>query len=342
MVVDEFRRRDGSVGTAPRLRPSNVRRYRVKWLTPRAYRRWRDIGLGGYGADGTRDASWRGRNDARNVAFADLLWSSGLRLREGATLLCWELPAAGGGGAGFVRGRVAENVAKGGSRDFWVAERALRGIEAYRDSARAAAVRRAQHEGRYDRLDGVMVAQALTRSRQVVPAGGDGGRVRVSLDALSATDRQRLFVETDDGLEPAMLWLTEAGMPMPYDSWKKVFSVANVRCAAQGVAISCHAHMLRHSFALRMLVTLMHAVDRRLGLTPQQQHDYQQWYGDPYVYVQTLLGHRSRDTTEAIYLEPAKGLQIELFLSGDEDREAASALLSRVAAASDRVLDDLR
>ena len=340
IAVDEVRRRDGSTTFAPRLRPSNIRRHRVKWLTPGAYRRWRDIGLGGYGADGVRDASWRGRNDTRNIAFADLLWASGLRLREGATLLGWELPASCGGG-GAVRSRVGEDVAKGGGRDFWVDERALRGIEAYRDSARAAAVRRAQSEGRYARLAGVVVAQAVTRNRQVVLASG-GGRDRVPLDALTAEDRRRLFVEVEGGLEPAMLWLTESGMPMPYDTWKKVFSVASVRCAAQGVAINCHAHMLRHSFALRMLVTLMHALDRRFGLTPQQRQEYRELYGDPYVYVQTLLGHRSRDTTEAIYLEPVKSVAVELFLNGDEDRESASAVLSRIAESSDRVLDDPR
>lgn len=341
VAVDEVRRPDGSVRHVARLHPSNVRRSRVKWLTSRAYRRWRDIGLRGYGADGMRDASWRGRNDVRNAAFADVLWSSGLRLREGATLLCWELPSSCGG-AGLVRGRVGEDVAKGSGRDFWIAERALRDIEAYRDSARAAAVRRAQSERRYEGLDGLMVAKSVTRNRQVVLAGSDGSRDRISLDALSAVDRERLFVEGDDGLEPAMLWLTEAGMPMPYDTWKKVFAVANDRCAAQGVAISCHAHMLRHSFALRMLVSLMHTFDRRLDLTPQRRHENRELFGDPYVCVQTLLGHRSRDTTEAIYLEPAKGLEVELFLNGDEDHESASVLLSRIAQASDRVLDDLR
>ena len=341
IVVDEVRRRDGTVGAAVRLRPSNVRRSRVKWLTTRAYRRFRDVGLDGYRADGLRDASWRGRNGIRNVAFADLLWSSGLRLREAATLLSLEVPASCGGG-GFVRGRVGEAVAKGSGRDFWVAERALRGIEGYRDSSRAAAVRRAQSEGRYSDLDGVMVAVSVTRNRQVVLAGNGGRRDRVSLDALSAEDRRRLFVEGDGGLEPAMLWLTEGGMPMPYDTWKRIFAVASARCESQGVPISCHAHMLRHSFALRMLVTLMHTFDRRFGLTPQQREENRKLFGDPYVCVQVLLGHRSRETTESIYLEPVKGLELELFLNGDgEDDEPVVALLSRVAQASSRVLDEL-
>ena len=96
-----FAGRDAGTRTAlrrkrcgPVLRPKAVRSVRLKWLTPRAYRRWRDVGLGGYLADGTRDVSWRGRNDGRNLAFSETLWSSGLRLREGGTLLLDELPSS--------------------------------------------------------------------------------------------------------------------------------------------------------------------------------------------------------------------------------------------------------
>ena len=294
--VDEVRHRDGTVRSAVRLRPSNARSSRVKWLTPRAFRRWRNVGLGGYGTDGLRDCSWRGRNDARNVAFADMLWSSGLRLREGATLLSFEVPGSFGGGA-FIRGRVGGAVAKGAGRDFWVSHRAVRTIEGYMDSARAAAVRRAQEKGRYNMLDGVMVVSSVTSNRQVIFTDERGVSGRVSLDALSAEDRCKVFVEGDGGLEPAMVWLTESGMPMPHDTWKKVFARANARCVSQDVDIRCHPHMLRHSFALRMLVTLMHTFDRRLGLTPQDRKEYRRLFGDPYVVVQMMLGHRSRETT---------------------------------------------
>ena len=341
VVIDEVRRRDGSVGAAVRLRPSNARPSRVKWLTSRAYRRWRDVGLGGYGADGLRDGSGHCRNDVRNMAFADLLWSSGLRLREAATLLSLEVPTSCGGE--FVRGRVGEAAAKGAGRYYWVTNRALQAIEGYRDSTRAAAVRRAQQQGRYTELDGVMVAVSATKNRQIVLASGRGVSDRMSLDALSAEDRRRVFVEGDDGLEPAMLWLTESGMPMPYETWKRVFAVASARCAKQGVDIGCHPHMLRHTFALRMLATFMRAFDRRFELTPLQREEYRKLLGDPYVCVQMMLGHRSRETTENTYLEPVQGLQVELFLNGDgEDDEAASALLSQIAQASSLVQDDLR
>lgn len=180
---------------------------------------------------------------------------------------------------------------------------------------------------------------SATKNRQIV--FGDGSRM--SLDALSAEDRCRVFVEGEDGLEPAMVWLTESGMPMSYETWRKVFAVASARCASQGVEIDCYPHMLRHSFALRMLVTLMHTFDRRFGLTPQQREEHRKLFGDPYVCVQMMLGHRSRETTENIYLEPVNGLLVDWCLNGDwEDDESASALLSRVAQASSLVQDDLR
>jgi hypothetical protein len=74
----------------------------------------------------------------------------------------------------------------------------------------------------------------------------------------------RLFTETEHGLEPLWLWLTEGGTPMAYESWEKVFDAANARVAAvfaaatrqdgrRRTAIACSPHMMRHSFALYML-----------------------------------------------------------------------------------------
>jgi hypothetical protein len=83
---------DGSSVKVPELAPTDTRSYNVKWLTPRAYRLWRDVGLRGYTADGLPDETWRGRNDGRDAAFADLLLSSGLRRREAGSLLLAELP----------------------------------------------------------------------------------------------------------------------------------------------------------------------------------------------------------------------------------------------------------
>jgi len=111
VLVHQVRLRGGGTATVADQAPRDVRSADVKWVTPRTYRLWRDTGLLGYDAGGQPDPSWRGRNDGRNVAFTDLLFSSGLRLREGGCLLTLEVPGAAGG-HGYYEGIVAGAVAK--------------------------------------------------------------------------------------------------------------------------------------------------------------------------------------------------------------------------------------
>jgi hypothetical protein len=51
-----------------------------------------DGGPRGFDAEGRRDRAWRGRNDDRNAAYADLLLSSGMRRTEAGSMLTLELP----------------------------------------------------------------------------------------------------------------------------------------------------------------------------------------------------------------------------------------------------------
>lgn len=50
--------------------PSAIRRSDVKWLTPEAFRLWRNVGLRGFTFDGMPAESWSGRTEDRDVAFA--------------------------------------------------------------------------------------------------------------------------------------------------------------------------------------------------------------------------------------------------------------------------------
>jgi hypothetical protein len=168
--------------------------------------------------------------------------------------------------------------------------------------------------------------------------------------AIGPAERMRLFTGTEHGLEPLWLWLTEGGTPRAYESGEKVFDAANARVAAvfaaatrqdgrRRTAIACTPHTMRHSFALYMLVALHHALDRRFGLTPEERRHFRQVYGDPWVMVRDLLGHKSEQTTRLVYLEPLNGLQVRSMLDHDEDLEA---LLSRVAASSRLVITPAR
>ena len=324
------------------LRPRDARPNRVKWLTPRAYRQWRDTGLGGRLPDGGHDPSWRDRNDGRNLAFANLLWTSGLRLREAGSLLVLELPDVDRQ-AQYLRSRVADAVAKGRGRDFWMAATTRHEVDGYIVSTRAAAIGKARSKGRYENVPNRLVIVGRDRANLRVRDTQD--RVStVNLNRLGWRDRLTLFIETEAGLEPAMLFLAGSGMPISYETWETIFTTANVRCAQLGVRVSCYPHMLRHSFALRMLLTLMHAFDQRMGLTPEERKDYRLLFGDPWTLVQTLLGHTNPQTTRDIYLEPVSGLQVDIFLNPGEsdDENRFTEVVARQLAATGLVNDGSR
>ncbi|MFF8997361.1 hypothetical protein ACF1GW_09655 [Streptomyces achromogenes] len=65
------------------MKTSDMKTSAVKWLSPRAFRLWRNVRLGGLLPGGLEDAAWRGRAAGRDTAYADLMYSSGLRHRWG-------------------------------------------------------------------------------------------------------------------------------------------------------------------------------------------------------------------------------------------------------------------
>ena len=321
------------------IRPTNASSQDIKWLTTETYELWRNVGLRGYGADGLPDPSFRGRNKTRNVAYAELLWRSGLRLREAGTLLLQEVPSRPQPGRYFAASRVGEAVAKGRGRKFWIERAGLAAIEGYTRTTRAASVARAQTKRRYNNLTRLMIIERITKRGHVFYRDENGGEGTVSLDNLDADARRRVFVEGPRGLEPAMLWLTESGMPMKYNSWQMVFYEADQHCARRGVPeIFCYPHMLRHSFALRLLVISLYLLDHRFNITPEQREYYRRQFGDGYAFVQSLLGHRSSETTREIYLEPAKHIPVDLFVPGEAKIRSPQELMDIIVEGSSQVL----
>ncbi|WP_063271559.1 site-specific integrase [Amycolatopsis keratiniphila] len=328
---------DGSSIKVPELAPTDTRSYNVKWLTPRAYRVWRDVGLRGYTADGLPDETWRGRNDGRDAAFADLLISSGLRRREAGSLLLTELPDTTVTQQ-YYAAHVATATAKRSDRYFYVSRSALKAIDAYRVSTRAEVVARAQRSGVYDALPARWLVRSINNRGSVQWVDEQGRPGKATLDDLDDLDRRKLYIEGEHGIEPMAIWLTETGLPMRYRSWNRVFGLANARCKAQGLKVFCSPHMLRHSFALQMVISLHYAMDRRLGLTAAERKYYETVYGNVWSLVKDLLGHASEETTKAVYLEPVRGLQLETLLNDASD-ESADELLARLAEQTGLILD---
>jgi hypothetical protein len=109
--------------------------------------------LRGRDLSGRADPSWQGRNEQRDAAFAEGLYGTGLRLGSWASVVLPELPDVARG-RGFFRCQLADACAKGGNGyAYWMPLAALRGVLGYVEGARAAAARRTQAAGRYDRAD---------------------------------------------------------------------------------------------------------------------------------------------------------------------------------------------
>ncbi|MFD8474891.1 tyrosine-type recombinase/integrase [Streptomyces globisporus] len=344
--------RNGEPVLVPRARAKNARTSEVRWLTPRAFRRWVDVGLRGCDADGLAAAGWAGRLADRNAAFADLLFSSGMRLAEGASLLTVEVPHLRLEGGRYYAGRLARAVTKSKrARTFYASSVVVGEIEGYVESSRARVVRRAQAMGRYDDLPMRLVTHQSGRHRRLLHWRDRNGMVgRTPLTEATVDERMSLFTEGPDGPEPLWLWLNESGLPLRPASWEGVFRTANERCeTVLSPVLSqppfCTPHMARHSFALVMLVVLNHVMDRRMGLTPEERRDFRLLYGDPWRMVQDLLGHAQLETTKHIYLAPVADLQLRSLVAdyvpagGPVSEEELATLFTRLARESEGIQD---
>jgi site-specific recombinase XerD len=349
--------RHGEVIAIPEARAKNAKASNVRWLTPRAFRRWVDVGLRGHTASGVPSPSWRGRLEDRNTSFAEVLMSSGMRLTEAASLLTFEMPRTELGSGRYYTGRLARTVTKSKrARTFYVAAPVVGAVEGYVESTRAAAVRRAQEKGRYD---GLLVRRVVTHQtgfarRLLHWVDQDGVAGQTPLTEATVAERMTLFTEGPEGPEPLWLWLNEQGLPFHPLSWENVFRSASERCReVLGEVMAeppfCTPHMCRHSMALHMLVVLHFVMDQRLGLTAEERRDFRLLYGDPWRMVQDLLGHAQVETTRNIYLAPVADLQLRALLadptppddhSGGARSDAwVTSLLARIAQESEGIQD---
>lgn len=288
-------RRATPAAQTPAEAARDARRRDTRWLPPESYRQWRDVGVRGYLFDGTPDTSFKGRNAARNTAFCDLMIRTGLRLEEQSSLTLFDLPDPDASSA-MRPMRLPSSIAKGGSgRRIYIPSNVLRDVWDYVRFERAEAVSRAVQQNFYVGVEDPLVVE--DRRRPVVPSFR--GRSRpASVELLNPEERRRLFIRTSAGLEPALLWLSATGAPLNPEAWQGVFQDANDRCERRGVKLSCHPHMLRHSYAVITLELLQREHIRKLSeSTVAQRQSYEMIFGDPLDWVRRRLGHRSVEST---------------------------------------------
>lgn len=185
----------------------------------------------------------------------------------------------------------------------------------------------ARASGKYDALRDSGGFITTDGSRASIP--GQLSTVKVS--QLDPDERRSLLMDTPAGLEPASLWVSENGTQMAVSTWKDVFRAANRRCAAAGLDLHGHPHMLRHTFAVLTLEQLQRGhIDRLRQMTASQRQHYTRIFGDPLDWLRRRLGHKSVTTTQ-VYLHALEELEMEtrtalLGASWDASQELLSQL----------------
>lgn len=294
-----------------RAREPAARPHDMRFIDLERYLLFRDVGLRGRLPNGLDDPSWRGRNCERNALFAELLVTTGLRLEEASSLLRIELPNQAdhrSAGERLIPFRLPAAIAKGNkTREVRLPLRLLRRLIDYVELERANAV--AVLAARMAGSELKMPVTMLEADRHSALIDDGDGPQRVRLDLLSPKNRNRLICQGDDGTpEPALLWLTETGLPVTAATWESIFRRASLRCRDHGIDIEVSPHSLRHTFAVHMLEMLIReqigtVLDSRNGTTAAAgDAAYCRMIGDPLQKLQRLMGHASIASTY-IYLD---------------------------------------
>jgi integrase len=171
--------------------------------------------------------------------------------------------------------------------------------------------------------------------------GPGGAEQTVPVGALSPAARLRLLHTTPEGVEPAMLWLNEDGLPRAKRAWYRSFDGANARLVRAGLpTLHVSPHMLRHSCALRWYAVGRLVWESKLDhLDAEQARDFRYQFGSVWDLVKTMLGHRDVRTTVNVYLEPFRALDVELLLEYGRE-ESVAHLVADLVRGNPRVAVD--
>ncbi|MFF2298536.1 hypothetical protein [Arthrobacter sp. NPDC058127] len=330
----------------------------VKWVTRRAFWRWRSEALLGQ-ANAHNDSVLM--MAGRNSSYADLLYSTGMRRAEAAGLLTFEV-AQRQSGNGLFRGRIPASLSKGKparGRLYYFGPQIRDVLVRYTEQDRAVEELHGIQSGLYEGIENALIATRLHRldgiAESITYTDSTSGEVtETALDKLALSDRRRLYSIDENGARrPLFLWLGYGGGPMATSTWNDVFDAANSRMAriqtqedSAGIILSnessirIHPHMLRHSFALHAFALAAMIELRRMGI--ENRRGLQQLVSESNIWVriQALLGHKDVETTRKIYLAPVQTIEWEWFATAfDPHPRDLDAALTLIAQTDSRVMD---
>ncbi|MGW9173789.1 site-specific integrase [Streptomyces decoyicus] len=279
----------------------------VRHLTYSQWRFLKQVGLRGLLPDDRADRTFRGADPLRNSSAAELAVTTGMRLREFATLLDIEvgLPRRDGSAALVDLKKTAKYKLP---RTVEIQHATLREIDFYRRTERAKTVRAAARTLYRHRAELFVVNDI--NSRQGKLSGVLHGRRRTFvIKDMDAKLRRITVIEGDRQLEPMALFVGRGGRMLSGQRWHQIFGDAHLRAlriseeykVKSVVPTVFKIHDLRHTFAVFMLQLLTELVAkeeaelRRMGGHTAYLADHIS--KSPQLTVQRLLGHRQLQST---------------------------------------------
>ncbi|MBN9441407.1 hypothetical protein [Bosea sp. (in: a-proteobacteria)] len=277
----------------------------IKSISMNDYVTFRDKGLRELGGSGSQTT-------LRNIAFAELAVTTGIRLAENSALLLRELPDPDRKDAFLKRHlsmSLGQKTTKGQkARNILLPKRVLREfILPYLEEDRAASIARAEFYDRYADLRSVIRVKDEEPEQCLVDTGFKWKTMKYADISIA---RRKLMYSIDHpshALAPSMLWLQESGLPASPGCFNSVFTRASVHLKDQhGIKLRVSPHTLRHTFAIYKLTQLIEATCESIeNLRQERKNSSPKAYGkliaDPLTELQRLLGHASQSTTR-IYL----------------------------------------
>lgn len=273
--------------------------HRENFMLPAQSRFFLEVGLRG---DAPAPITLCPAYPERDYTLGLILLATGMRRQEAGYLLNCEVPTAATLHPSGVTTVMRKG--KGGKiRPVWFTTSLVDVIDLYRATDRTIIIKKAQKRLARKLAAGelLLVDRVQAAPTQRIIISGHARR----LDLLGDDDRARAVLQHPDGtLEPLSLLLGEGGLPLQPTTLSQIFQQGRTR--SQGLVhkdqppahLVVTPHVMRHTFAVRMLSALMEQ-GRSSDGNPYHL------LSSPILVVQQLLGHSDPSTTQR-YLRAAE------------------------------------